>query len=125
MKFAPKKDPPNSDDASLAIDRIERWTKKQGLHGNQGPLTSVDKRLRDIKTVRDYIESLHRNTITASFTLMDWDGYYNPNTGRGSVKGLAQIVEESYIALQGKSWRGCDKQEADENNERFRRTDGE
>lgn len=105
MKFAPKKDPPNSDDASLAIDRIERWTKKQGLHGNQGPLTSVDKRLRDIKTVRDYIESLHGRIVNASFTLMDWDGYYNPKTKRGSVQGLSEIVEEAYTSLQGKSWR--------------------
>jgi len=98
---------PNSDDASRALKRIERWCKKKGDHhyGFAGPPNPLDKRLGDIELVREYIESLHGRIVNASFTLMDWDGYYNPKTKRGSVQGLSEIVEEAYTSLQGKSWR--------------------
>ena len=41
----------------------------------------------------------------ASMILADWDGYYDPKTGKGSTKGLAEVIELAYIALQGESWR--------------------
>lgn len=98
---------PNSEDASRALKRIERWCKKKGnnFHGFAGPPNPLDKRLRDIELVKEYIDSLHDRIVNASFILMDWDGYYNANTKRGSVRGLSEIVEQAYTSLQGKSWR--------------------
>jgi len=54
---------------------------------------------------KEYIADLERRLTDASFMLMDWDGYYNPETKQGSVQGLAELVEDAYKALQGRSWR--------------------
>ena len=54
---------------------------------------------------KEYIADLERRLTDASFMLMDWDGYYNPETKKGSVEGLAELVEDAYRALQGRSWR--------------------
>lgn len=54
---------------------------------------------------KEYIADLERRLTDASFMLMDWDGYYNPETKKGSVEGLAELVEDAYKALQGRSWR--------------------
>lgn len=53
----------------------------------------------------NYIKDLEGCIVNASFMLMDWDGYYNPETKKGSVEGLAELVEDAYRALQGRSWR--------------------
>lgn len=41
----------------------------------------------------------------ASILLYDWDGYYDPETGKGNAKMLAELIEEAYTILQGESWR--------------------
>lgn len=41
----------------------------------------------------------------ASILLYDWDGYYDPETGKGDARMLAEIIEEAYTILQGESWR--------------------
>lgn len=41
----------------------------------------------------------------ASMLLYDWDGYYDPNTGKGDTIRLAELVEQVYKILQGESWR--------------------
>ena len=41
----------------------------------------------------------------ASIFLADWDGYYDPATGKGNVKGLAEVIELAFKCLQGRSWR--------------------
>lgn len=53
----------------------------------------------------NYICDLEERILNASFMLADWDGYYNPETKKGSVEGLAELVEDAYRALQGRSWR--------------------
>lgn len=53
----------------------------------------------------NYIRDLEERILNASFMLADWDGYYNPETKKGSVEGLAELVEDAYRALQGRSWR--------------------
>lgn len=81
------------------IARIERWTKRQGMHGFAGPRTPVDNRIRDLIFLRAYIEDLHRRIASASFLLYDHDGY------EGNAKELARLVEEAFIVLQGRSWK--------------------
>jgi len=51
------------------------------------------------------IKELEARIGNASMLLADWDGYFDPVTGKGSVKNLAEIIEEAYIILQGESWR--------------------
>lgn len=41
----------------------------------------------------------------ASILLYDWDGYYDPETGKGNAKMLAELIEQAYTILQGESWR--------------------
>lgn len=53
----------------------------------------------------DYTKDLEKRITDASFILMDWDGYYNPQTKQGNTVELANLIEEAYAALQGKSWR--------------------
>jgi hypothetical protein len=51
------------------------------------------------------IQELEERIANASMILADWDGEYDPETGKGSVKGLAEVIELAYTALQGESWR--------------------
>lgn len=44
----------------------------------------------------------------ASLLLYDWDGYYDPETGKGDTIRLAELVEQAYKILQGESWRAGD-----------------
>jgi hypothetical protein len=59
----------------------------------------------EIRTLRAMIKDLEKRITDASFILMDWDGYYNPQTKQGNTVELANLIEEAYAALQGKSWR--------------------
>jgi len=54
---------------------------------------------------KQIIKDLETRILNASMILMDWDGYFNPKTGKGNVKELAALIEDAYIALQNKSWR--------------------
>jgi hypothetical protein len=49
---------------------------------------------------------LEQRIGNVSMLLADWDGYYNPQTKRGNAEELAKLIEEAYILLQGRSWRG-------------------
>jgi hypothetical protein len=38
--------------------------------------------------------------------MVDWDGYYNPETKQGNAVELAKLIEDTFRILQnGKSWR--------------------
>jgi hypothetical protein len=65
----------------------------------------LEKKVRDLE---NYIRLLENNIGDASFLLMDWDGYYDPQTGKGNTKELALLVEDAYGLLQGRSWRDPD-----------------
>ena len=66
------------------------------------PIYELEKKVRDLE---NYIRLLENSIGDASFLLMDWDGYYDPQTGKGNTKELASLVEDAYRALQGRSWR--------------------
>lgn len=50
-------------------------------------------------------EDQNRRIGDASFTLYDWDGFYNPETQQGDLVKLAELVEDAFTTLQGRSWR--------------------
>jgi hypothetical protein len=51
------------------------------------------------------IKDLEERIKNASILLVDWDGYYNPETRTGNAVELAKLIEDTYKVLQGKSWR--------------------
>ena len=59
----------------------------------------------EIERLREERDDLLNRVKDASILLYDWDGYYDPETGKGNAKMLAEIVEEAYTLLQGESWR--------------------
>ena len=62
----------------------------------------------DVSVLRDAmrdINDLRRRIGDASIMLADWDGYYNPEKQKGDIVELANLIEEAFTALQGRSWR--------------------
>jgi hypothetical protein len=51
------------------------------------------------------INDLRRRIGDASIMLADWDGYYNPEKQKGNIVELANLIEDAFTALQGRSWR--------------------
>lgn len=52
------------------------------------------------------MKDLENRIKDASLLMVDWDGYYNPETKKGNVEELAKLVEDAFRILQnGKSWR--------------------
>ena len=52
------------------------------------------------------IRDLENRIKDASLLMVDWDGYYNPETKKGNVEELAKLIEDTFRILQnGKSWR--------------------
>jgi hypothetical protein len=61
-----------------------------------------------------YTKDLENRIKEASLLMVDWDGYYNPETKKGNVEELAKLIEDAFRALQGgKSWRDKPKVGAD------------
>lgn len=60
---------------------------------------------QEIEFLKAEIDALKNRIGEASMILADWDGYYNPETGKGNVQKLADIIEDAFVSLQGKSWR--------------------
>lgn len=57
----------------------------------------------DIKTRMQDLEERIKN---ASLLMVDWDGYYDPETKKGNVEELAKLIEDAFRILQnGRSWR--------------------
>lgn len=95
------------------------------FHNDRG-VELLDREAADeIERLRECVRDLEEKIGSASMLLADWDGYYNPEKGTGNTIELAGLIEDAYKILQGSSWRSIDKEEADYNNEMFRRTDGE
>lgn len=63
----------------------------------------------------EQIDDLHRRIGNASILLSDWDGYYNPTTKKGNAEELARLVEEGFMALQGRSWRKTEQEDTRSN----------
>ena len=60
------------------------------------------------------IKDLENRIKDASILMVDWDGYYNPETMQGNAVELAKLIEDTFRILQnGKSWR--DKPQVGEN----------
>jgi len=66
------------------------------------PIYELEKKVRDLEI---YIHLLENRIGSASIMLVDWDGYYNPNTKKGNVEELAKLIEDAFRSLQGRSWR--------------------
>lgn len=49
-------------------------------------------------------DELKERIFLASALLWDYDGFYNPDTKRGNIEGLAETVKEAYMILQGQMW---------------------
>jgi hypothetical protein len=52
------------------------------------------------KTISDYGNRI----ANASFTLYDWDGYYDYENLKGNADNLAALIEDAFVILQGKPW---------------------
>lgn len=59
----------------------------------------------EIVRLRERVADLENRIKTASILMVDWDGYYDPETKKGNAVQLAILIEDSFRALQGKSWR--------------------
>jgi hypothetical protein len=57
----------------------------------------------------DYKKDLEERIKNASLLLIDWDGYYCPETKKGNVEELAKLIEDAFRTLQGRSWRDRQK----------------
>lgn len=68
----------------------------------------------EIESLREKVRQLENRIMDASFLLCDWDGYYDPDTGKGNVGELAKLIEETFTKLQGKSWRDANTGETNE-----------
>jgi len=68
----------------------------------------------EIESLREKVRQLENRIMDASFLLCDWDGYYDPETGKGNVGELAKLIEETFTKLQGKSWRDSNTGETNE-----------
>lgn len=66
---------------------------------------SMDEQGQSLEKQSAYIKDLETRIRYASMLLADWDGYYNPDTKTGNTEKLAELVEEAFRALQGRSWR--------------------
>jgi hypothetical protein len=49
-------------------------------------------------------DELRQRIFDASVLMWDFDGYYDPNTKRGDIEGLAEIIQSAYMILQGQMW---------------------
>lgn len=68
----------------------------------------------EIRNLRERIRELENRIKDASILMVDWDGYYNPETKQGNAVELAKLIEDAFRNLQnGKSWR--DKPQVGEN----------
>lgn len=59
----------------------------------------------EIVRLRERVADLENRIKTASILMVDWDGYYDPETKKGNAVQLAILIEDSFRTLQGKSWR--------------------
>ena len=59
----------------------------------------------EIERLRGHVHDLENRIKTASILMVDWDGYYDPDTKKGNALQLAVLIEDSFHALQGRSWR--------------------
>lgn len=63
--------------------------------------------------LHERIGDLEKRIGDASMLLVDWDGYYDPETKKGNVEELAKLIEDAFRILQnGRSWRDKRKVEA-------------
>jgi hypothetical protein len=61
----------------------------------------LERKVQDLeKTVEDYGNRI----ADASFTLYDWDGYYDEEALKGNADNLAALIEDAFVILQGKPW---------------------
>ena len=65
----------------------------------------IERLIKERDEVQRELNALTKRIGDASILLCDWDGYYNPETGKGNVEELANLIEEGYTTLQGRSWR--------------------
>jgi hypothetical protein len=74
---------------------------KNGKFGINDYISELERKVQDLeKTVEDYGNRI----ADASFTLYDWDGYYDYENLKGNVDELALLAEDVYSILQGKPW---------------------
>lgn len=59
----------------------------------------------EIVRLRERVADLENRIKNASIMMVDWDGYYDPETKKGNAVQLAILIEDSFRVLQGKSWR--------------------
>lgn len=61
------------------------------------------KRVRK-RCTEEECNELKDRIFLASALMWDYDGFYNPDTKRGNIEGLASVLEEAYMILQGQMW---------------------
>jgi hypothetical protein len=55
---------------------------------------------------KERMQDLEERIKSASLLMVDWDGYYDPETKKGNVEELAKLIEDTFRILQnGRSWR--------------------
>jgi hypothetical protein len=61
---------------------------------------------RQLRAAKKRIRDLEESIGSASVTLYDWDGYFDEKTMKGNAAKLAALIEDAYVILQGRRWRG-------------------
>jgi len=64
---------------------------------------------RQLSAAKSRIKKLEAAIGDASITLYDWDGYFHEETMKGNAAKLAALIEDAYVILQGRSWRGQER----------------
>jgi hypothetical protein len=88
---------------------VEIATLRVQMNTLESRNTLLHEEVLRLRAERDEVQrelnALTKRIGDASILLCDWDGYYNPETGKGNVEELAKLIEEGYTTLQGRSWR--------------------
>jgi hypothetical protein len=64
---------------------------------------------RQLRAAKKRIRDLEESIGSASVTLYDWDGYFDEKTMKGNAAKLAALIEDAYVILQGRRWRGTER----------------
>jgi len=73
----------------------------------------LERRVAELEAELEYaqkrIKMLGRRVSSAYIVLYDYDGYYNPETKRGDLEGLASVVSDALRILSGSEDANADR----------------
>jgi hypothetical protein len=86
----------------LALGFVTGWMICSIMFLRKFDKPNKEQAMSDAERIKD----LENRIKDASILMVDWDGYYNPETKQGNAVELAKLIEDTFRILQnGKSWR--------------------